>query len=252
MTTTKLNPCGCEGVFEIYDYGRDEDRLYHAICTGCGMMTPDYKDIEKLEAMINKATPLTIRLGDVKEMWKYCPSEEKIHEHTMACKVCKYGDLCGALSTESITALTAYVTGNLEDDKPYFHFNQRSSKPMSTQLVSRKDAFTMLTTLAKQLGFEDLVSDSRTTKTVSKDINLPTVSGNLTVESYDHNSVDKFWDDDVTKKASTQKISKTDKLRIIKMFKRGKSVKDVIASGKFNYSKGQLAAIKAWVTMGKY
>lgn len=34
------------------------------------------------------------------------------------------------------------------------------------------------------------------------------------------------------------------------MFKKGKTVNEVMES--FSYTKQQLAAIKAWVTMGKY
>ena len=40
------------------------------------------------------------------------------------------------------------------------------------------------------------------------------------------------------------------KEKMIKMFKKGKTVNEVMES--FSYTKQQLAAIKAWVTMGKY
>ncbi|MCK9442121.1 MAG: hypothetical protein M0Q13_11950 [Methanothrix sp.] len=50
--------------------------------------------------------------------------------------------------------------------------------------------------------------------------------------------------------SSLSKVSAKDHDRIVKMFKRGKSTKDVME--KFSYRRQQLAAIKAWITIGKY
>lgn len=45
-------------------------------------------------------------------------------------------------------------------------------------------------------------------------------------------------------------ISTKDHPRIIRMYKKGMSTEDVMK--KFPYTKMQLAAVKAWITMGKY
>lgn len=88
--------------------------------------------------------------------------------------------------------------------------------------ISENDTISILETLASKLGHPNLQIISSQSSTVKHK--------------------------DTTKRLT--KVSESDKKRIVKMFQKGKTTSEVME--KFSYSKMQLAAIKAWVTMGKY
>ncbi len=96
--------------------------------------------------------------------------------------------------------------------------------------VSKEEAINVISSVASSLGYV-IIPD---------------------LEVYDLNDCSENLETDLetvdTKKVDV--ILPKHKEKIIKMFKKGKTVNEVMES--FSYTKQQLAAIKAWVTMGKY
>jgi len=110
MTTTKLNPCGCGGEFEVcYVCGE-----YFTNCMQCGAGGPIKNTPEEAAAASNTAHPLAIRLEDVREMVEGCGDNGAAN---IKCAECKHRRLCsligpfGDMGEFDIPALTAYVTG---------------------------------------------------------------------------------------------------------------------------------------------
>jgi len=92
--------------------------------------------------------------------------------------------------------------------------------------VSKEEAINVLNSVASSLGYV-IIPD---------------------LEVYDLNDCSENLETVDTKKVDV--ILPKHKEKMIKMFKKGKTVNEVMES--FSYTKQQLAAIKAWVTMGKY
>lgn len=92
--------------------------------------------------------------------------------------------------------------------------------------VSKEEAINVISSVASSLGYV-IIPD---------------------LEVYDLNDCSENLETVDTKKVDV--ILPKHKEKMIKMFKKGKTVNEVMES--FSYTKQQLAAIKAWVTMGKY
>jgi hypothetical protein len=103
----KLNPCGCGGVFEVFQNGKGADRVYQATCNKCTMSTPVFKTLDELRAMVNTAHPLAIRLDDIREMKNYCVGGN--------CGNCKFDKLCdimyhtGSPDSINLRSLEQYI-----------------------------------------------------------------------------------------------------------------------------------------------